>query len=107
MCLIAGMKKELTWEEHINRCLQLGTSKKSYCEENNLSYQLFFYHQRKLMERKSALGFQEIILEKSSDTARNLTHESTSVLQIQFVNGHRLLFSEHFLERVFQLCQSI
>jgi hypothetical protein len=63
----AGMIKELTWAEQIDRCWQLGVSKKSYCVENNLTYQLFFYHKRRLSERKSSSGFKEIFLEK--DTA--------------------------------------
>jgi RHS repeat-associated protein len=34
------MKKELTWREHIERCLQLKESKKAYCEKNNFSISL-------------------------------------------------------------------
>lgn len=100
------MKKELTWEQHIDRCLQLGVSKKSYCEENNLSYQLFFYHQRKLSESKSSAGFREIVLGNNIRPFQATEDINDSVLQVQFANGSTLLFSEHLLERVFQLCQS-
>lgn len=100
------MKNELTWKEHIDQCLQLGVSKKSYCEENNLSYQLFFYHQRKLTERKSTVGFKEIILNNEMDQTHQSEENIDTVLQVQFANGNTLLFSEHLLDRVFQLCQS-
>lgn len=99
------MKKELTWAQHIDRCLQLGVSKKSYCEENNLSYQLFFYHQRKLSESKSSRGFKEIVLENNMTPAQSAEDINEPVLQVQFANGSTLIFSEHLLERVFQLCQ--
>jgi hypothetical protein len=101
------MKKELTWEQHIDRCLQLGVSKKSYCEENNLSYQLFFYHQRKLCESKSSTGFREIIFENNIRRSQATEDINDSVLQVQFANGSTLIFSEHHLERVFQLCQGL
>ncbi|MFN6378603.1 MAG: IS66 family insertion sequence element accessory protein TnpA [Flavobacteriales bacterium] len=44
--LACGHEKELTWEQHIELCLQSGLSKKTYCEEYNLCYPLFFYIQR-------------------------------------------------------------
>jgi hypothetical protein len=100
------MKKELTWAEHIHRCIQLGVSKRSYCEENNLSYQLFFYHQRKLTESNSSVGFKEIILEDEVKLTRRSDDSIGSVLHVQFTNGSTLVFSEHLLERVFQLCQT-
>jgi hypothetical protein len=99
------MKKELTWAQHIERCLRLGTSKKSYCEENNLSYQLFFYHQRKLMEQDSFVGFKEIVLDSEMVHTPASADYTDLMLQVHFANGSRLLFSEHLLERVFQLCQ--
>lgn len=94
------MKKELTWREHIDRCLKMGVSKKAYCAEHDLSYQLFFYHQRKLQEKESSSDFQEIVLEQTG------VNFHPDVLQVQFANGHVLLFSEHLLDRVFKLCQS-
>ena len=103
--MLAVMKKELTWREHIERCLQLRESKKAYCEKNNLSYHLFFYYQRKLLESTSQHGFQEIILEKTNVKDVQPDESGTSVLQVQFTNGNTLLFSEHLLERVFELCQ--
>ena len=102
----SGMKKDLTWREHIERCFQWEGSKKSYCEKNNLSYHLFFYHQRKLLESNPNHGFQEIILEKTKVKDVEPEESGTSVLQVQFTNGNTLLFSEHLLERVFELCQS-
>jgi ABC-type branched-subunit amino acid transport system ATPase component len=104
--LLAGMNKELTWAEHIHRCLELGVSKKAYCEEHNLSYQLFFHHQRKLTESKSPVGFKEILLRNEHMQNRESDDASESVLQVQFANGCTLFFSEHLLESVFQLCQS-
>jgi len=103
--VLAGMKKELTWEQHIELCLRSGLSKKTYCEENNLSYALFFYHQRKKMERKSSGGFKEIVLENNMRPAQAAEDINESVLQVQFANGSTLIFSEHLLERVFRLCQ--
>jgi hypothetical protein len=103
--VLAGMKKELTWEQHIELCLRSGLSKKTYCEENNLSYQLFFYHQRKLSESKSSSGFKEIILENNMSPDQSVEDINESVLQVQFANGSTLIFSEHLLERVFRLCQ--
>lgn len=100
------MNKELTWAEHIHRCLELGVSKKAYCEEHNLSYQLFFHHQRKLTESKSSVGFKEILLRNEHMQNRESDDASESVLQVQFANGCTLFFSEHLLESVFQLCQS-
>ena len=99
------MKKELTWKEHIDRCSAMDISKKAYCEENNLSYQLFFYHQRKLTEHKSSAGFKEIILDKENDRTFHFSDNTDDVLQVQFANGSTLIFSEHHLKRVFQLCQ--
>jgi hypothetical protein len=99
------MKKELTWEEHIEQCLQLGVTKKSYCEENNLSYQLFFYHQRKLKQREPSAGFTEIILDHAMTKAYPSRESLDAVLQLQFANGNTLFFSEHLLDRIFQLCQ--
>ncbi|MFN8698281.1 MAG: IS66 family insertion sequence element accessory protein TnpA [Flavobacteriales bacterium] len=100
------MNKDLIWAEHVRRCLELGVSKKAYCEEHNLSYQLFFHHQRKLTESKSAVGFKEIVLRNEHMQNRESDDASESVLQVQFANGCTLIFSEHLLDRVFQLCQS-
>jgi hypothetical protein len=99
------MKKELTWEQHIERCLRKDMSKRAYCEENNLSYPLFFYYQRKLMEKYGPDGFQEIVLSDSLGSHSPDDHEDITVLQVQFANGSALLFSEHLLERVFHLLQ--
>lgn len=99
------MKKELTWKEHIDRCSAMDISKKAYCEENNLSYQLFFYHQRKLMGHKPSAGFKEIILDEENDRTFQFSDNTDSMLKVQFANRSTLLFSEHLLERVFSLLQ--
>lgn len=99
------MKNILTWEQHFNECARMGVSKKTYCEQNNLSYQLFFYHQRKLMERNPNLGFQEIQFSHPLNPIHQVEDEPKTVLQVQFTNGNTLLFSDHLLERVFCLLQ--
>ncbi|MFO0361000.1 MAG: IS66 family insertion sequence element accessory protein TnpA [Flavobacteriales bacterium] len=86
------MNKELTWAEHIHRCLELGVSKKAYCEEHNLSYQLFFHNQRKLTESKSSVGFKEILLRNEHMQNRESDDASESVLQVQFANWCTLFF---------------
>jgi hypothetical protein len=58
------------------------------------------------MESKSSVGFKEIVLSNEHMQNRESDDASESVLQVQFANGCTLIFSEHLLERVFQLCQS-
>jgi hypothetical protein len=102
------MKKELTWEEHIDRCSQLGLSKKAYCEKNKLSYALFFYHQRKINEGRKFDVFKEVMVDGNQlvqPEGGNYTLADSVVLQVQFINGSTLHFPEHLLERVVCLLQ--
>ena len=46
------MTKRISWPEHFVRCATSGQSKRSYCEEHNLSYKSFFYHQHKRSAKK-------------------------------------------------------
>jgi hypothetical protein len=57
------------------------------------------------MESKSSVGFKEIVLRNEHMQNRESDNTSESVLQVQFANGCALIFSEHLLDRVFQLCQ--
>jgi hypothetical protein len=54
--VLACMKKELKWEQHIELCLQSWLSKKTYCEENNLCYPLFFVINERRLKRMSSAG---------------------------------------------------
>jgi hypothetical protein len=100
------MKTTLTWPQHFERCNAMGISKKSYCQKFNLSYQLFFYHQRKFTNCiDSNMGFKEINMACQDFVTEigDMKFLEEPDLQLRFNNGLRLLFSERHLDRVFQL----
>jgi hypothetical protein len=58
--LFARMKKLYSWSEHIERCFASGLSKRAYCARHGISYQMFFYHQRKLLGNEALSGFEQV-----------------------------------------------
>jgi len=50
------MKTELTWADHFDRWELSGFSKKDYCARHGLSYQMFFYYQRRNQELRTEIA---------------------------------------------------
>jgi len=91
------MKNILTWAEHIHQWSQSNQSKKIYCERHGLSYPMFFYHQRKLLDKNGSSGFQEVILSRQQEVS-SVDHHTE--MKLQFSDGSAFIFPEQGLERV-------
>ena len=68
------MKREWTWADHFGRWELSGLSKKDYCARQGLSYQMFFYHQRRNQELRTSSGFQEVIVAEQGARDHTLLH---------------------------------
>jgi len=91
------MKNNLTWAEHIDQWSHSNQSKKIYCERHGLSYPMFLYHQRKLLDKNGSSGFQEVIVSRQQEVS---SVEYPMELKLQFSDGSAFIFSEQGLERV-------
>ena len=97
------MKRELTWADHFGRWELSGLSKKDYCARHGLSYQMFFYHQRRNQELRTSSGFQEVMVDDLGTQDDSRPPGEEAILQVQFSNGAVLFFPEHLLDRVIGL----
>lgn len=93
------MKKQDTWERHVQRQATSGMSKKAYCAKYQITYSLFFYHQRRLNVASDEKGFQEVKMPEKplSDSI------PSNLYRLEFRQGHILSFPEHSLEKVLRL----
>lgn len=101
------MKKELTWDQHLSRCKEMGITKKSYCERYDLSYKMFFYYQRKMSEGVSGGGFHEVVLSNVHANSDQSYSADSIAIKVHFSNGSILHVPDHLLERVMSKLQSL
>jgi hypothetical protein len=87
------MTKSISWQEHFERCAASGQSKRKYCDQHNISYKSFFYHQRK-RERVDVGTFQEVPVALGKDETQ---------MEYHFLNGTHLRFPASALRLVFDL----
>jgi len=64
---------------------------------------MFFYHQRKLLDKNGSSGFQEVILSKQQEVS-SVDHPIE--LKLQFSDGSAFIFPEQLLERVYSAYHS-
>jgi hypothetical protein len=93
------MKMRVTWSDHVRAWPQSGMSKKSYCLKHGLSYPLFFYYQKQILNDDASVGFDQILVPVQSSVAE-------ANLKIHFSNGTIMFFPEHLLDRVVDLIQN-
>jgi hypothetical protein len=87
------MTKSISWQEHFARCAASGQSKRMYCDQHNISYKSFFYHQRK--QQKVGVGsFDEVPVSFTRDDAS---------IEYYFLNGTHLRFPASALKSILEI----
>ena len=89
------MTKMISWQEHLDRCAASGQSKREYCEQHNLSYKSFFYHQRKLATLNGA--FEEVPVSFI---------ENVTQIEYHFLDGTHLSFPALILRSVLDVVRT-
>jgi hypothetical protein len=95
------MKRNYSWAEHLQRCAASGLSKMAYCKRHSLSYQMFLYHQRKLIDSRNDRGFHEVLLNDERAVAG-----ASETIRIVLSSGAELFCNEAVLEKVIGLLHS-
>jgi len=90
------MRKPITWPEHMRLWAISGLSKKEYCLQHDLSYQVFFYHQRNVRMEIDSKFHEVELFAKPTDL----------MMEYNFIDGTSLSFPSSHLKTVLDLLRT-